>query len=404
MLGSRGPTKIVWAATAVALLAAVFTYNTLQNLSHEDVRDSNFAKFWIAGHMILQGQNPYDHDQWHAAQVQLGATWIPDWIFLYPLPQAYFLVPLALLPAAPAFIVWSLVSQVILAASCFLLLGAARVKSRLVLLMCLVLFMLFFGPTYLTLQVGSIGAIALGVVVAAILLLERRRYFLAGLLLSLLILKPSQALSILFLIGLWFLLRRNTQAILGMLAGGVILLVSGFLYDPLWVQKFLANSGAVSARNFGIQSNIFSFAYLACGRSVSCMWLSGGLAAFLVLALGTLLLWRHRESWTDWQALNVIIPLGFLTAVYLWAYDQLLYAVPIVWIVSRLVPVRRAYILIPLLLLVLDVVSIVALAVQANTKQDLLSIFTTLLVLGLLWLVGSRPRIAPVVEATTPGI
>ena len=237
--------------------------------------------------------------------------------------------------------------------------------------------MLFFGPAYLSLQVGSIGAIALAVLVGAILLLDRGRTFLAGLLLSLLILKPSQALPILLLIGLWFLFERNWKAIVGMLVGGVTLLISGLLYDPQWIQKFLGNSETVSARTLGLQSNVFGFADLACNHSASCVWIFGSAAAIVVMLFGAFYLWRNRRRLSAWQAFNIIIPLGFVSAIYLWSYDQLLYVIPIIWIAVRLLDRTRSYLPVFLFLIAIDVISFVALVAQATTHQDLLSILTT---------------------------
>jgi hypothetical protein len=101
--------------------------------------------------------------------------------------------------------------------------------------------------------------------------------------------------------------------------------------------------------------------------------------------------------------LNLIIPLGFVSAIYLWSYDQILYVIPIVWIASRLLDKTRSYLPVFLFLLALDVISFVALAAQAFTQQDLLSITTTLLVFGLcLWLLHEgRPAPVPA-EAAAP--
>ena len=390
----------VLAAAAVVFLAVVFAYNTLQNAAHEDYRNSNFSKFWIAGHMIVQGLNPYDPTQWYEQHVLLGSTWTPDRIFLYPLPQAFILAPFGLFAAPAAFLGWSFLSQVIIAASSYLLLREAGPGQHRTLFVPLVLCLLFFGPAYLTLQVGSIGAIALAVIVAAILLLKRNCSLLAGLLLSLLILKPSQGLPLLLLIGVWFLLRRNLRAIVGMIAGGLVLLTSGLLYDPQWIQKFLGNSVGVSARTAGIQSNVFSFADLACGSQPSCMWGIGMLAAFIILGLGSFFLWRNRSRWNDWQAFNIIVPLGFLTAPYGWSYDQLLYVIPIVWITVCLMKTSRPYLAAILFLVATEVVAFIALAAQAYTQRDLLSVVTTGLVLGACaWLLV---REAVALQTTSP--
>src|SRR5512135_1082406 len=136
----------VLATAAVVFLALVFAYNTLQNASHEDYRNSNFAKFWIAGHMVTQGLNPYDPAQWHEQHVELGAASTPDRIFLYPLPQAFLLVPLAWLPASASILAWSFISQFIIAATCFVLLASAGPGPHRRLFIPLVLFMLWFGP------------------------------------------------------------------------------------------------------------------------------------------------------------------------------------------------------------------------------------------------------------------
>jgi hypothetical protein len=370
-------------AAAFVFLAVVFYVYALQIASHEDYRNSNFSKFWIAGHMVLAGQNPYDPTQWHMEQIQLGSTWTPDQIFLYPLPQAFFLTPLALLPAASSFIVWDFASQVIIAITCFILLISNSSSAQKRLFLPIVIFLLFFGPTYLSLQVGSIGAIALLVSLAAILLLERKDSFLAGVLLSILVLKPSQGLPILLLVALWLLRRRDVKAITGMVVGGLLLLLSGLIYDPMWIGKFISNSQDVSSRTLGLQSNIYSFAFLACNKNSGCMWIVGSGVTLLVLLLGALYLWRNGPRLTAWEAFNVIIPLGFVATIYLWSYDQLLYIIPIVWIAMKSVEATKFYILAFLFLLILDVLSLFALAVQANTHQDLLSIISTVFILGL---------------------
>jgi hypothetical protein len=368
---------------AIVFLATLFYINTRLITSHEDYRNSNFSKFWIAGHMILTGQNPYDPAQWYREHSLLGSTWNPDRIFLYPLPQAFFLAPLALLPPGNSFVVWDFVSQTIIAITCFILLFSTGSIPQKRLFLPTVIILLFFGPTYLSLQVGSIGAIAVLICLAAILLLERQKSILAGAFLTILILKPSQGLPILLLLAVWLAGRRDWKAIMGMVLGGLILLISGLIYDPLWIGKFLDNSQVVSSRTLGVQSNIYSFAYMACNQNTSCMWFAGSLGTLLVLVFGALYLWRNSLHLSAWEAINLIIPLGFTATIYLWSYDQLLYIIPIVWIAAKLVEVTTSYVPAFLFLLILDIVSLVALAVEANTHKDLLAVIPTVIILGL---------------------
>ncbi len=379
--------KVIGVTASLIILAAVFLFNSMQNSSHEDYRNSNFLKFWVAGHMVLTGQNPYDSTQWYNEHLKLGATQVPDKIFLYPLPQAYFLVPLALIPIAESFIIWGIISQAIMAATCFVLLNQFAKTERNRLFYPLVVFLLFFGPIYLSLQVGSIGVIALAVLIVTILLLERKKLLLAGIVLSVLILKPSQGLPILFLGGCWFLFKQAWKVIIGMSAGGLILLLSGLIVDSHWIQEFLNNSQAVSDRTLGLQSNIYSFAYLSCNKDINCMEITGTIGLTIVLGLGAYYLWLNRERLTTWEAVNIIVPLGFVSTIYLWSYDQLLYIFPIVWITAELVNKTKSYLVPFFFLICLDTLSFIALAMQAKTHEDLLSITTTILIFGLcLWL------------------
>ncbi|MBI1854620.1 MAG: DUF2029 domain-containing protein [Chloroflexi bacterium] len=340
------------------VLGALFYFRAIQNYLRQDYTNSNFFFFWLSGRMINLGQNPYDPVQWLAGHAAFGATWIPNKIFPYPLPLAFFMTPLGLLPLGQSYIAWQIVSQIMI-------------------------FLLFFGPVFLTLQIGSIGPLALGAVLLSILSLEKKRSFLAGAVLALTILKPPQGITILALAGIWFLARRDWKAILGLGLGGIFLLLLGIARDPLWLVKFRAASQAVLERTLGIHSNIYSFAYLACGQDLSCMWIFGTLGTLLVLGLGGIYLWRSKERLTPWEAFNIILPLGFVSTIYLWSYDQLLYVIPITWITAKLIERTKSYIPAFIFLIVLDLFSFAALLVQANTRKDLFSIATTILTLGM---------------------
>ena len=147
---------------------------------------------------------------------------------------------------------------------------------------------------------------------------------------------------------------------------------------------------SVLDRTIGVNSNVYSLAYLACNQNLPCMWIAGTLGSLLLLALGGYYLWHNRNRFTTWEAFNIIIPLGFVSTIYLWSYDQLPYVIPIVWVVGTLIERKKSYILVFIFLVVLDVLSIYSLLVQANTQKDLLSIVNTILVLGMCLLLLHR--------------
>lgn len=108
---------------------------------------------------------------------------------------------------------------------------------------------------------------------------------------------------------------------------------------------------------------------------------------------GRIYLWHKGNHLTAWEAFNIIIPIGFVSTIYLWSYDQLLYLIPIIWIVDKIMDKTKSYFYVLLFLIGLDILSFIALVVQANTHKDLLSISMTILILGLsLWLLRLKTQ------------
>lgn len=383
--------KIAGITLTVILLGSIFYLRAMQNFRHQDYLNSNFFFFWLSGRMELAGENPYNQTQYLAGHDAAGATWRPNRIFPYPLPLSLFMIPLGLLSLSNAYIAWQFVSQIIIAITVLTLLSHWKAPAQRRLLVPMMIFVLFFGPVYLTLQIGAIGAFTLLAILISLLLFEKEKSLFAGAVLSLTILKPPQGLTILLLAGVWFLARKDWKAILGVALGGLAILIVGMIQDPLWVVKFGGASQAVMDRTQGIHSNVWAFSYLACRGSSPCSTLLGGASALALLGLGSLFLWRNQARLSAWDAFNFIIPIGFVSTVYLWAYDQILYIIPIVWIVGTLVERKKSYIQAFIFLIVLVLVSLAALALHAYTLKDIWSLGNTVIVFGLvIWLFYSK--------------
>lgn len=351
-------------------------------LSRElDIKNSNFSFFWLAGRMILDGENPYDETQYLAGHETYNIKWVPNRIFPYPLPLALFCIPLGFFPMQTAYTIWQIISLLLTALTIQILLNRFQNAQLQALLVPTFLFMVFFGPLYLTTLAGTVSAFSLVILLGAILLLERGQSLPAGILLALTMLKPPQGLTILLLAGIWFLARRDWKAIAGVVLGGVGILVVGLIQDPQWVTKFLGASDAVMDRTLGVHSNVWAFAYLACDGASPCSTLLGGTLSLLLLGGAGLLLWKNQAKRSAWEAMNVILPVAFLSTIYLWAYDQLPYIIPIVWIVGILAQRPRGIFIVFGFLVLLDIVSFFALIQQAATGKDLWSLSTTLVVL-----------------------
>jgi len=391
-------------ALTIVILGALFYQRAMQNYVHQDYTNSNFFKLWLAGHMMWTGENPYNPAQWLGEHNAFGATWQPNETFLYPLPMAYFLAPLGLLSPGEAFIAWQIVSQIIIALATLWLIRHWQEQAQALLFLPLTIFLLFFGPVYLTLQIGSVGPLALAAIVLTILLLEHNQPIWAGMMLSLIMLKPPQGLTILILVGIWFLARQNWKTLLGIAIGGFSLLIVGMIRDPLWIIKMRDASATVLDQTMGLDSNIYSFAYLACSQNTFCMWIAGTLGTILILVTGGYYLWHYRNQLSTWEAFNIIIPVGFISTIYLWSYDQLPYVVPITWIAGGLVDRTKSFIPAFGFMVVLDLFSIYSLLIQAKTHKDLLSIINTILVLGMcLWLWHQKHQSTSIRTIATSG-
>ena len=377
--------KILEILVPLIFLGGMIFVRTQLSFANFDYKNSNFSFFWLAGRMLLDGENPYDQAQYLAGHATYEIEWQPNKIFPYPLPLAIFCVPLGFLSIEHAYILWTVVTLVIIAITIFILLRKWESAAHRRLLIPLFASMIFFGPLYLTLHIGAIGAFTVASLLTAIHLLEKNKSILAGIALSLTMLKPPQGLTILILAAVWFLARRDWKAIFGMAIGGVPLIMIGLIQDPLWIDKFRGASAAVMDRTQGIQSNVWAFAYLICKGAAPCSTLLGGTLALILLGLGGFFLWQQaaRVKVTAWEAFNVILPIAFVSTIYLWAYDQLVYIIPIVWIVGTLVERTKSYVYAFLFLITLDMFSLYALSQHASTSKDLWSLGTTIIVLGM---------------------
>lgn len=366
------------------LLGGMIYLRSLQNYTKQNYRASNFFDIWLSGRLLTDGGSPYDPGDWLRGHELYGPASLREPIFLYPLPLAVFLIPLGLFTIDQAYLGWQILSQALIALVVLLLLHKWRQKEHALLFVPVMLFLLFFGPIYLTLQIGSIGPWTLLFLFAAMILLEKDYYFAAGILLSFTLLKPPQGLSLLFLIGIWLWARKDWKTVLGVVLGGIMLWAIGVSTDLNWVSEFLKSGQAAFDRRLGFQSNIWSLSYLLCNKSLSCSFVLGAVLAIMIFGATGYYLCRNHAKLTIWQSFNIMIPIAFVTTVYLWGYDQILYVIPIVWVIGTLVERTKSYVHAFIFLIVLDLFSLYALVQLARTNLDLWSLGTTIIVLGMI--------------------
>lgn len=183
-------------------------------------RNIDFRAYYTAGYMLRSGHAAqlYDYpteQRFQSALVRPDPDALP---FMPPPFAALLFVPLSLLSFTAAWIIFAGINCLLLLASCallapFLTTLSARWKPAPTLLF------LSFLPAALTLIMGQLSLLLLLLYCACFTSLRRERDVLAGLILSLALIKFQVALPV----ALLFLLWRQWRFIAGFLIGGALL-------------------------------------------------------------------------------------------------------------------------------------------------------------------------------------
>jgi hypothetical protein len=354
--------------------------------------DSSFFTFWLAGHMNWTGEHPYDSAAWVGAHPINGVTWIPNQIFPYPLPLALLMAPLGLFPMAQSFVIWTVVSQVLIAASILVCASLWEGRNQQFFALLIVVAFLLNSNMRILWQTGSISALFLLFLLIALYLQQKGHDFPAGIALALLALKPS-FLIIAALIGFWLLLRRNWKMIGGGVVGGLLLFIIGLMQDVAWVSKFRGASENLFSLRVGSQPTIVSYTRLACGGEMNCAIACYAVIALLLVALYAWLIWKNRAALNPLSVFSAAITLGVLLPPYIWSYDYVLLVIPVCYICFEGIRRTRKFIWPTLFLLLLDGLSFVMIILftfnpessALTIQRDMWSIWVGVLVLVTVW-------------------
>ncbi len=238
-------------------------------------RSMDFGVYWQAGHMILSGQNVYDSTQWEAVRQVEGIVDYPAHLFPYPLPLAMLFSLPALLPVQTAYALWMFLAQVAVLLSIIILLSFYPARSGYLELLAIA-GIFFFRPMFSIVNSGQI----LG----------------------------------------W-----------GMTGGGLILVLVGALVNPQWVVDYISVSDNSFHRFLGLQPTLWGV--VAKIVKIDNLTLTVGfICMVLIAAIEAYLFWKNRSKPEPFEAFTTIVPAALLIAPYSWNYDQVLLAVPILFL------------------------------------------------------------------------
>ncbi len=373
--------KKVWIVVVGGAVAGVIffalAFQFVQSISYAD---SDFFSFWYAGHSVLTGNDPYNESYWVNERSQFGAVWVSDATFLYPLPLAVLLVPLGLFPLLWAYTLWVALSLVLALLSGLMILSVRDGLQRKAYAIPILLALPLFRPLLVALHNGQISAALLFALALFVLLWERGLWFLGGIALAILALKPGIGLPFLVLMGGWAFRSRKRSGVAGLAAGLVGLCIIGLAKDPWWVMRFQAIGSGKMFSALGFSATLWGIAGLACHQAKTCTLLAGGtISLILVSACVLFLLFRgDRLAPIAVASLGVVVVL--LVTPYLWPYDQTLLILPIIFAVSRLFD-RAPYLLSATLFLFYDLLGLVLFYLALATGHEAPNSVLTLAVL-----------------------
>lgn len=315
-----------------SLMLSVFVGISYAATQIFDPHQFDYAAYWQAGRMILDGKDIYDTNQWLAERAFWGTALHSEPTFQYPLPFAMLAAPFSLLPVSQAYAIWIFISQVFILLALYILLRSFSNQTPLNEL-AIIAAILMFRPTFIVIFSGQNLSWLLMALSLSILSYHRGKWFIGGTFLALVSLKPSAGLSLLVLIGAWLFIQRRWTALAGLIAGGMALFVLGVMYDPAWVLRYLTIGQYSIQKYYGMQATLWGLS----GVLFSPPWnYWGGVVLVLALVASTLYIIIKTRSVDPFTTIATLIPVALLVSPYSWSYDQLMLIIPAAYIAIQL--------------------------------------------------------------------
>ena len=373
----------VWFLILLAIpILAIIAWAVARSQNH--MQDSDFLTFWLAGKFIITGQDPFDPILWKASHGLAGSNWLENPFYCYPLPLAYLTIPFGIIANRLAAPIWLFFS------ACSIILAILIIQSRrrdglhVNQLFPVILGLALFRPVLTTIRNGQLGGFYLLILVASLIFAEKKKWILLGLLSALLYLKPTLGLPIMGLLFIWLLKNNGFKGILAnLLAAGSILTIS-VIHQPGWINSFFSIGLRKGSDVFMITPTIWGVTGQFCRMNSGCTQIAGAILFILIALIGMTIFWKYSKRMNIWLAGSAAILIALLITPYLWAYDQVLLILPILYISNILVRIKTRYIIVSLLPILFSVISLLLLYIASINGHDVNSIILTLITTGVL--------------------
>lgn len=301
---------LVW-GLVVWQVAQWFTGDAFERLFVDD-----FVEYWAAARLNLTGGNPYSPAQLLPLQGSIGwpedealIMWNPPWTLL-------FVMPFGVLPYSVGRLLWLILMFVIILVCSDKLWHFYGGKTQLRWLAWLV--GITFLPAVWALRMGQITPLMLLGIVGILHFEKRRNFWLLGVVVVFLAIKPQLVYLFWIVFLIWILDRRRWRVLASGVFFGVGFTMAPLLYNPQVLSQYLETVGSYTPL-YWTTPTFGALLRLIFGPEK--VWLQ-----FMPTLLGVSWLayyWQqYRDTW-DWAArIPLLLTVSVVTTSFGWSWDQ----------------------------------------------------------------------------------
>jgi hypothetical protein len=361
------------------LIATVFIISILGLMakpfanSQDNYLNRDYFKFWLAGHMVVAGEDPYSEELWLKQHAVHNAEWVLDNSYLYPLPLAILFAPLGSFSLSNAAAIWVFLISISLIGVLFFIAylwpQIMGVKYFIPILAGLIL----FRPIVVNYYWGQIAPFLLVVILGVTALWRRKHWFVGGLLLSMLLLKPQVGIPVVGLLFAWLIFQRKWSALFGLTISTMAIMAVGFMLDMNWFSKWIMVGANKLSTQSGQSTTLWGISTLICDNRGNCSFLTGLVFTLIVLAISVILYLRYPQD-NPIIMIGYIICIGLLIPPYLLSSDQLLIVLPVLLAVGMMILKGYPYLLVSSIFLLLSLQAQACVLLAHYLQSDGLSV------------------------------
>ena len=321
----------------VFLAIMVFlNYRGAGNQGHWELSD--FMLIYLGGKGLLEGIDLYDPHAWKMLHVQFAGIYRDNPIFLYPLPAAFLFAPFALFSIRWGATLWLLVNEVLLILGVGWIMRQRKEKIGLSEFCSLVILIALYQPVIITIASGQYSMFMLVVLLASYAFLFREQDWLAGILASLLMLRPNPFVFFFPAMVIWAITRKRWKYPAGLVAAGFFMLVISEFIRPGWLGIWISYTIGIGGKlvTYAPISPTLSGLLGELNTSISPLaitWLQWLITVPLII--GGVWISLRRESTTG-LIMSVLVTLSLSITPYAWNYDHIVLLFPFLYIILYL--------------------------------------------------------------------